>query len=208
MNLPNPPELLKRARALAALDLILSPEWEDRYYSFNAKWSADQMMASMRNGSGDDWMLLFDKSGWAALKGLAHESPAWEEGNLELSEALQSACPEEMRRFAREPAFSWDETGFFYFRESGAEAWTRANDLTPFRHLDADEETLLGHLTGSAEDYRGYAADYFEIEVPLEIVLHAFENKPFTPELVTRLNPEVSYDEIEKELHETIGYPR
>ena len=55
VNLPHPEEILKRSRALAALDLILSPEWEDRYYSFNSRWDSNEMMASMRNGSGDEW---------------------------------------------------------------------------------------------------------------------------------------------------------
>ena len=108
ISLPPPDELKKRAQALAVLDLILCPEWEYRYYSFNSEWAEGQEMASMRDGCGNEWWILFHESGWAALKGLAHESSAWAEGGGELSQALQSACPSELSEFAHEPAFRWD----------------------------------------------------------------------------------------------------
>ncbi len=66
-----PPATLKRTtQSFATLDLIVSPEWEDRYYSFDSNWSPSEQMASMRDGCGDEWFLLFGSSGWAALKGL------------------------------------------------------------------------------------------------------------------------------------------
>src|SRR5678816_1485060 len=88
LSLPAIPDLLRRTKALAALDLILSPEWEYRYYSFNAAWSPSELMASMRDGCGDEWWLVFHAHGWAALKGLAHESEAWSKDGDKLSTAL------------------------------------------------------------------------------------------------------------------------
>jgi hypothetical protein len=38
---------------------ILSPEWEYRHYSFNASWGPAQELASMRNGTGDDYAIVF-----------------------------------------------------------------------------------------------------------------------------------------------------
>jgi hypothetical protein len=32
-------------------------------YSFNSKWGEGEMMASMRNGSGDEYFILFDSHG-------------------------------------------------------------------------------------------------------------------------------------------------
>ncbi len=46
--------LLRRCVSLAVLDAIMSPDWQYRYYSFDAAWGDDAMMASMRNGQGDD----------------------------------------------------------------------------------------------------------------------------------------------------------
>ncbi len=70
--LPSIAEIRCITQSLAMLDAILCPEWEYRYYSFNSAWGPSEEMASMRNGSGDDWFLLLDATG-AALKGFAHE---------------------------------------------------------------------------------------------------------------------------------------
>jgi hypothetical protein len=61
--LPDVPSLKKLSQSLAMLDAILSPEWEYRYYSFNSKWAPGERMASMRNGSGDEYFILFDTVG-------------------------------------------------------------------------------------------------------------------------------------------------
>jgi hypothetical protein len=208
MKLPEPAILLTRCRALAALDLILSPEWEYRYYSFNSKWSPGEMMASMRNGCGDEWWMVFSDAGWTALKGVAHEFPAAEEGGEDLSLSLQSACPASIQSFAQEAAFRWDDTGFCQFHLDDGKGWQRANDLTSFPHLETGEEELLRHLAGDASDYLRFAADYYELELPLDAVQHVFDLKPITPDLVARLNPETDWDEIAEELYEEIGYPR
>jgi hypothetical protein len=44
-----------------------SPEWEYRYYLVDSLWGRE-MVASMRNGSGDEYFILFDDHG-AAIKG-------------------------------------------------------------------------------------------------------------------------------------------
>jgi hypothetical protein len=62
----------RQARALM-LEAIMSPDWEYRYYSFDSKWGLDEMMASMRNGQGDDFFILFNNNG-AIIKGFDHES--------------------------------------------------------------------------------------------------------------------------------------
>jgi hypothetical protein len=83
-KLPDIPSLRRLTRALAMLDAILSPEWEYRHYSFDAHWAEGETMASMRNGSGDEWFALFCPAG-AVLKGLAHES-AFFQPNFPISE--------------------------------------------------------------------------------------------------------------------------
>lgn len=72
-EVPSIAALRRLTRSLAMLDAILSPDWEFRYYSFNAAWGAGEMLASMRNGSGDYWFALFCREG-VALHGLAHEA--------------------------------------------------------------------------------------------------------------------------------------
>jgi hypothetical protein len=208
IELPPIEDVMKRAQALATLDLILSPEWDSRYYSFNCQWSSDERMASMRNGSGDEWWIVHHRSGWAALKGLDHESEAWNEGRSALSEQLQELIPEGYGDFAREPAFVWHTTSFAYVYWSETRSWTRANNGTEFPDLDAGEDWLLELLIGSPSAYVSYASEYFERDVPLSIVEHVFALRPITDEVVAALNPDVTYAEIAAELETEIGYPK
>ncbi|MGY5610077.1 hypothetical protein ACXHJ2_18310 [Paenibacillus sp. ALE3] len=39
------------------------PEWEYRYYSYNAHWDENEQMASMRDGEGDHYFALFQPTG-------------------------------------------------------------------------------------------------------------------------------------------------
>jgi hypothetical protein len=207
VELPTPQELLETCRAIATLDLILSPKWEDRFYSFDSKWATGGQMASMRDGSGDSWHVVFSDKGWTALRGFVHESLAAEEREA-LSEALRSACPPELKGFTEEPAFDWKNTTICYFHTGGEASWTRANNLTTCADIDTFEDGLLWDLTQGPEGYVKHAQSYFAVEIPLELVQHVFEQKPITPEIVKRLNPETGFNEIEEELHGTIGYPR
>jgi hypothetical protein len=207
-NLPTIPKLIDRTKALATLDLILSPEWDSRYYSFNSRWSPEEQMASMRNGSGNEWWIVFHKTGWAALKGLNHET-AWAKGRKNISTSLSEAFPTALNDFATEPAFRWDETNFAYFCLSDSLGWRRANDLIDQSTLyETGEEELLCHLVGDAQDYANFAEDYYEKPVPVEIVSAIFALQPVTSNLVAALNSETSLADISTELFDEITYPR
>ena len=74
VSLPPPVELERVCRGLAVLDAVLCEDWEMRYYSFNAGWNkkGKERMASMRNGEGDEWFLVFAGAG-AFFKAFWHE---------------------------------------------------------------------------------------------------------------------------------------
>ena len=40
---------------MAALDAVLSPDWEERVFSYDPEWSDDERMGSMDNGSGNTY---------------------------------------------------------------------------------------------------------------------------------------------------------
>jgi hypothetical protein len=118
--LPEIEALRKLSQSLAMLDAILSPEWEYRYYSFDSKWSADEMMASMRNGSGDGYFILFNQHG-AIIKGFAHESlmSPWVSESEQVWPGVLDEAPSEFQSFLQEPAFSITEATFCIWRRSG-----------------------------------------------------------------------------------------
>jgi len=153
--------------------------------------------------------LSFHKSGWAALKGLGHESPSWSKGRDSLSTALNSAIPPTLAGFAQEPAFRWKETSFAYFCLSDAAGWKRANDLTDYATItNIGENELLRHLVGGADEYAAFAADYYEKTVRVEIVASVFALHPITNRIVESLNSEIAFEDISSELFDEIAYPR
>ncbi len=209
ISLPPIHELKRRCRALAALDLMLSPKWDYRRFSFNAGWAKGEQMASMRNGSGDEWFCLFHSSGWCALKGLDHESKAWAEGRERLSAALRGAIPESLTAFSNEPAFRWDSTSFAFYSLRETDPWVRVADSTEFARLaPTGEEEHLALLVGLPEEYAASAQDYFERDIEVGVVRDIFALLPITPEITLRLNPDADASAVAKELFHEIGYPR
>src|SRR4030095_3057050 len=115
--IPDIPSLKKLCQSLAVLDAIMSPEWDYRYYSFNSKWDQEEMMASMRDGSGDEYFILFDSHG-AIMKGFAHESTMspWANDAEQIWPGVLDQVPSEFGDFLSEPAFSMSETTFCIWR--------------------------------------------------------------------------------------------
>jgi hypothetical protein len=189
------------------LDAILCPEWQYRYHSFNANWAAGEEMASMRDGCGDGYFILFTGAG-AILKGFAHESEAWRRA-LELGQPLPGVLdrvPEEFAGFLTEPAFSIDETTFCLWRRPSDPAWqTGAIESLGGEDPDGSAE-LLRLLDGDPETYRAWAEDYFETRVARSAVEHIFGHRPLTGEVVKALNPQLSLTDVAEDVSE-ISYP-
>ena len=199
--LPNVDELKRITQSLATLDLIICPEWEDRYYSYDSTWSDTEDMASMRNGCGDDWFILFDASGAAGIKGLAHEYPSARDADL--VEQIRCALPLELEDFASEPAFHWDSTSFCYWRLTGDPAWSEAPEQSS---SDTGADEFLGILANPLSGYSQFASDYFEKEVDRAVIEHILSHRPVTPDIVASLNSDIGIDEIREDL-EQVGYP-
>lgn len=205
--LPPIPEFRARCQALAALDLILCPEWEYRWFSFNSAWAPRRQMASMRNGCGDEWFCLFHPAGWAALKGLDHESSAWAKGREPLSQQLRAAIPPALAEFADEPAFRWEFTSFAFYCLGPAHPWVCVNQQTSFSRLPAGGEQFLALTAGSPADYVRYAAECLERNVDEGRVDAIFRHVPITAEVVAGLNPDLELTSIAQALFDEIGYP-
>jgi hypothetical protein len=196
--LPSIPALRRITQALAMLDAILCPEWEDRYYSFNAAWGPGEEMASMRNGSGDDWFLLLDSAG-AALKGFAHE--LFVDGAL--SPNIEAQVPAEFSSFLHEPAFSMQYATFCYWRKADDSSWSKVSGALS----DDGSDEMLALLVAGPSGYQEWAESYYEVSVVLEAVAAVFSHQPLNDSLVLALNPDADLDSVYAEAKE-IGYPR
>lgn len=202
--LPGIAELRRLMRSLAMLDAILSPDWEYRYYSFNSAWGGAEMLASMRNGSGDYWFALFCREG-VALHGLAHEAPVFRPGKPwpGIFEGLPASFH---ASFLREPAFTTQDSSFCLWRLSEDEAWSCGPvELPPGDDPDGSAG-LLAILAGRPEQYVEFAGDYHELELALDDVAALYRHEPLSASLVARLNPEAELEALAEDIAE-IGYP-
>ncbi|MGW0194236.1 hypothetical protein [Nonomuraea sp. NPDC003201] len=107
--LPEIPVLRDFCRSMAVLEAILSPDWESRRHSFDAGWAPGEEMASMRNGSGDEYSIVF-VAGGAYVRGFDHEAAMSPYGNDGPWPGVLDSVPDVFRHCVEEPAFR-DENG-------------------------------------------------------------------------------------------------
>ncbi|BDI33305.1 hypothetical protein CCAX7_53560 [Capsulimonas corticalis] len=201
--LPDIPTLRKLTQSLAILDAIVIPEWEFRYYSFNAHWADGEMMAYMRNGSGDEWFLLFGPQG-AIMKGFALHSAM--ERNTPWPGVL-NAVPPGFESFLSEAAFSIHDTTYCIWRSGTDESWRRGEIAFPPDIDDPDgSQEHFAILDGAPETYQQWAEEDYEVELPLEAISHIYEYRPLTPDIAAMLNADVAWDDLAPDIAE-IGYP-
>ncbi|MBC9711327.1 hypothetical protein H9Y04_01925 [Streptomyces sp. TRM66268-LWL] len=211
-QLPETAVLREHCRSLAMLDAALSPEWEWRYHSFDHRWSETEVMASMRNGSGDEYAIVFSPAG-AYVRGFAHESPMSpyvEDGPWS---GVLDEVPDVFRSCVEEPAFC-DEQGVpvvtaCTWRQAGADRWaTGTIDFPEEPREDPDGAQYLFRLLTdrSPEAFQRWAQDYYEVEIGLDAVRHILGSRPLTESVVNALNPEITLAELADDIAE-IGYP-
>ena len=204
---PDIESLKKLSQSLAMLDAIMSPEWEYRYYSFNSKWAEQEMMASMRNGSGDDYFILFNSHG-AIMKGFAHESSMspWATDSGQLWPGVVDDVPDEFKGFLSEPAFSIEATTFCIWRSYSDSSWQVGKIDYPEGDDPDGSEDLLSMLDGKPSNYKEFAEQYYERPVDLAAVSDIYQHKPLTDEIIKMLNADRSKEDLKSDIEE-IGYP-
>ncbi|MGW4890992.1 hypothetical protein ACWEQL_01800 [Kitasatospora sp. NPDC004240] len=209
-SLPDPDTLRDHCRALAMLDAMLSPDWSSRYFSFDTRWSPTQEMASMRNGSGDEYSIVFAQAG-VYIRGFDHESPMSPYAEGEVWPGVVDSVPEEFRSCVDEPAFNDDgipTVTACLWRGPADEQWQTGEIDFPEGHADPDgSDWLFGLLVDrSSEAYAGFARDYYEIPVDLDAVRHVCALRPLTDDVVRALNAELTLAGLAEDIAE-IGYP-
>ncbi|MFD8749634.1 hypothetical protein ACFV0O_01405 [Kitasatospora sp. NPDC059577] len=194
------------------LDAILSPDWAGRYHSFDAAWADDEEMASMRNGSGDEYAVVFSTAG-TYVRGFGHEAPTSPYGNDgEPWPGVIDDVPAVFRPFVEEPAFT-DEHGVPVVTAClwrGAADDRRQHGVIgfPAGHADPDGATALFELLveRSPEAFRRFAEDGYEVPVDLGAVRDLYALRPLSRALVSALNPELTLADLAEDIAE-IGCP-
>jgi hypothetical protein len=207
-QLPDVDALRRLLQSMAMLDAILCPDRELRYYSFNAAWAEGEQMASMRNGSGDDFFAHFGPAGcW--LKGFDHEAPMspYNTQPKGVWSGVLDSVPSDFAACMREPAFSVKDTTFCIWRRPADRGWRVGNIEFPSNELDPDGSArMLSMLDARPETYCAWAGENYERAIDRLAVAHLYRHRPLNPEVVAMLNPDLSLGELGADQAE-IGYP-
>jgi len=188
------------------LDRIICPEWEFRYYSFDANWGAHQQLASMRDGQGDQYFCLFNQFG-AILKGFAHEAPMspWRVNPPKIWPGILENVPEQFRPFLSEPAFAIEETTFCIWRTFSDESWQIGDIHFPSGQSPDGSADLLSQLNGIPATYQKWAEAYYDRPVNIDAVKAIYRHDPLTETIIRSLNPDLVLEDLHSDIAE-IGY--
>ena len=181
----------KHCKALALADAILMPEWEYRYFSFNSNWDGckQEMMASMRDGSGGEYFIHFTSEGVA--------------GKVFYKELLPDPSnelllvPDKFAAFKVEPAFSLDKASFFFWKEKDESSWKASPS-------NLREYPLLGFLLGGVDRYHCWAESYYERKIDLTVLKEVFSTLSITADQLSTLNPDIELGDLDEDLQEIL----
>lgn len=164
----------------------------------------------MDNGSGDAWSVVFSPAG-VFIRGFDHESPMSPAGNDdELWPGLVDGVPEVFSPYVNEPAFSFEGTlgaTVCLWRQTSDDRWHAGDIDFPDRDDPDGADGLFEVLVdGTAVAYLRFAEDYYETDVDPEAVSAVFALRPLTDEVVRRLNPVLTVEDLVED-RGAIGYP-
>ncbi|MEV5961629.1 hypothetical protein AB0L70_07690 [Kribbella sp. NPDC051952] len=207
-RLPDVPTVKRVSRALAVLDLILNED-EDilNFFAFDARWSETEETALMRDGSGNEYSIVFSPAG-AFAYGFDHESPMSPYVNgMRTWPGLLDGVPEVFHGARDEPAFSdaVPRATVCFWRTTDDTAWR----CGPVQDVAKDGADYLFEVIadGRPEAYLSFAEDYYEVALDLEAVRHVYALMPLTEYVVTSLNRQRRLTDLADGIAE-IGYPR
>ncbi len=176
-----------KLKYLALLDAILEQDWELRYYSYNASWSPEEEMASLRDSCGGEWFFLVTD------KDIAFKCTSPVDGLVADFQALKNQVPEKFSAFLNEPAFSMDEGSCIWYLEDNN--WvTLGNEIN-----DLPSPIKIQQM--SALDYCNYASEILEQDIDRSIVQSIFGGG-FDLKLAVKLNPDADIDALKNEISE------
>jgi hypothetical protein len=198
--LPPAADLQRLCKALAVLDAINSPDWEYRYYSYNPAWSDDEQILEMRDGEGDQMLVLFRPEG-CVINGYLHEYD--QPSKAQVTRGLPDAFEDFM---FGEPVNSIGTTFCLWY--TPAHGWQRGI----VENEDDGSEELLYFFDCQPATYAEWATEYYTDEsdkkpVTAEAVAPIYRQEPVTKAKVLALVDEVEdWTMLATDLQE-IGYP-
>jgi hypothetical protein len=207
-NLPSIQEVRQLSKIVATLDAILCPVWEYRFFSYNQNWGDGEEVASMRNGCGDEYLILFNPYG-AVISGFLKDSPLspWIREGATWKGVLDGV-PIAFRNFIYNEPVSVIGTTFCIWKNFLDNNWSWGNKIEYYDETVLDgTEDLLFIFDCDPLTYWEWAEDYYEQDIDFELIKKIYQGEQITTELVELLNPDLDdFEKLQEELDE-IGMP-
>lgn len=206
-SIPEIEPLRRVCQAIAALDAVLSPEWEFRYFTYQKNWDVGRQLASMRDEMGDEWYLLFTPAG-AVLKGYVPDAAMAEPYHRTGHSwpGVVEDVPVPFREIFADERLAGRRATFCVWRFREENNWRRGHVQFPPGPDPDGSEHLMSVLDGDPVTYARWAEQYYEIEIPFIEVRRIYMHRPMTEEMAKALNPKADWGSLIDEL-EKIGYP-
>lgn len=184
-------QILFQSQSLALCDLILMPEWENRYFSFDSKWDEqnNEKMASMRDGEGNEYFILFNESG-AIGKALELDQA----NNQPYDKKL---IPEELSGFLSEPAFSNEYYTSYFWNLKNSKEWLSTSAT--------EKINILKFLENNADYYKVWAENYYDIDINNDAIQLVFNEHRLSQDIIEALNPDVDIESLNEEINIILG---
>lgn len=234
-SLPSGRNFQKLCKSISALEAIICPDWESRYFSYDKDWSETEEFCEMKNGSGDQLLILFKAEG-IVINGFAHESQmnGWEyqspkSGGGIMKKIFKSKkeepkilvqkvwdgvltnLPKDFSEFIYgEPVKSIGTTFCIWQNPMGNNWETGPIKFPEDDYIDGSPD-LLVLLDGQPQTYKNWAKEYYieeleEYDLDISIVEAIYNSEPITLELVKSINPELdNLTQLKSDL-DKIGY--
>jgi len=199
-SLPDRHKLKEICKSISVIDDILSEDWLDRYYTYNSKWAESEEFGCMKNGEGDELLILFRKDG-CVINGMTHEYYPKDKTKLTIG------LPKIYDDFIfGEPVHSIGTT--FCIWTNNDNEW----QIGQPENFDDGSEEMLKIFDGNPQTYINWAIDYFEDgfvvnENTLKVVSDIYQGKLLTKSMVETINKDVDHwQQLQEDLAE-INYP-
>lgn len=198
-DLPKIEELINISQSIAMIEAILMPEWEFRYFSFNKNWDSNQYMASLRDGEGSHYYILFninseiDEIDIDCLGKIYDKDSSVNDNIQNLIKSI-----DDFKLFLDEVAFENDDATLYFYFNHNKGIW----EAVPYEK----NIPFLGVFKYKEEAYISWAEQYYEISIDRNTIKEFFEFKPLTQKMVSKLNPKLTIEDVLEDIYE-IGYP-
>ncbi|ASS40212.1 hypothetical protein [Fusobacterium sp. oral taxon 203] len=189
-DLPDIQKLKQICKSISALEIIMEQEWEMRYYSYNPSWDIDEEVFEMKSGCEEEMLILFNKHG-SVISGINNETFDWE-ADIPKIENLTKGLPEQFYDFIYNEPIKTRKSTFCIWRTIADSEWQTGETVEP----DGSED-ILYLLDGDPKKYVEFCEDYYEKEIPLDIVEKIYQGELISLDMILKLNDELEDEDIE-----------